>query len=459
MRLSRNRIRARVKTDLPITFSEERISAHAGLELFRRYFGAIDLAGRLREAFRGLAAEGDYGAVRFVLCLVGLLLAGGRRITHLATLERDPVLLRFVGLHRLPSDRTLVRWLKRVPFAAIERLATVVRDLVYDAIERCGFARLTIDVDGSVLRTGVQVEGAARGYNPHHPKDKSYYPLTAHLAQTGQVLRVWNRPGNVHDSHGAVEFLRLLLGELRARFGRRHQLEVRLDGAFCQPDLLHFLDGEDVEYGIKLPLWQWLDLRPAIASRQRWVAVDASVSGFELWLSIPAWKLRKRVVVYRKHVSHRSRKNFQLDLFSPDDGHFEYSAVITNKSVGVVPLWHFMAGRGAHEKTLSELKQQLAFDAIPTQDRQANSLWLQIGALTHNLVRSFQLALGAPRRTNGWKRTYRYVFESLQTLRFTLIQQPARIVRPGGRPELRFAVSDATRRRIEHVQRRIALAA
>jgi len=93
------------------------------------------------------------------------------------------------------------------------------------------------------------------------------------------------------------------------------------------------------------------------------------------------------------------------------------------------------------------------------RERHANSLWLQIGALTHNLVRSFQLALGAPRRTNGWKRTYRYVFESLQTLRFTLIQQPARIVRPGGRPELRFAVSDATRRRIEHVQRRIALAA
>ena len=173
MRLSRNRIRARVKADLPITFSDERISAHAGLEVFRRYFGAIDLAGRLREAFRGLAAEGDYGAVRLVLCLVGLLLTGGHRIAHLATLERDPVLLRFVGLQRLPSDRTLVRWMKRVPFAAIERLATVVRDLVYDAIERCGFARLTIDVDGSVLRTGVRVEGAARGYNPHHPKDKS----------------------------------------------------------------------------------------------------------------------------------------------------------------------------------------------------------------------------------------------------------------------------------------------
>jgi len=459
VRLSRDRILAGVKSDLPIRFSEERISAHAGLELFRRYFATIDLVGRLRRAFDGLGVEGDYGAHRFALCLIGLMLAGGRRITHLAVLERDPVLLRWLGLHRLPSDRTLVGWLTRLPFVVVERLASLVQDVVHDAVERCGFSRLTIDVDGSVLRTGVRVEGAERGYNPHHPKDKSYYPLTAHLAQTGQILRVWNRPGNVHDSHGAEGFLRTLFRDLRARFGRRHALEVRLDGAFCQREILAFLDGEGVEYAIRLPLWKWLGIRNVIARRRRWTWVTATVSGFSMELSIPQWGLRKRVGVYRKHVSHKSRKNFQLDLFSPDDGHYEYSAVITNKTIGVAALWHFLAGRGAHEKTIAELKQQVAFDAIPTQNQLANSVWLQISALTHNLVRSFQLAVGAPRRIHSWKRTYAYVFESLQTLRFTLIQQPARIVRPAGRPELRFAVSQATRRRIEQIQRRIALAA
>jgi hypothetical protein len=36
------------------------------------------------------------------------------------------------------------------------------------------------------------------------------------------------------------------------------------------------------------------------------------------------------VVIYRKRVHHLSPKNYQLDLFSPDDGYFEYSAVATN---------------------------------------------------------------------------------------------------------------------------------
>jgi hypothetical protein len=454
--LSRGEIRARVKSDLAITFSDERITAHGGLELFRRYFVAIDLAGQLR---RGLGDAGDYGAVRLVLSVIGLLLAGGRRLSHLAVLARDPLLLRLAGLARMPSDRTVARWMAGAAQTVVEAVASVVRDVAHEAIATLQLGRLTLDLDGTVLRVCGAAEGAERGYSPHHPKDRSYYPLTAHLAQTGHLLRVWNRPGNVHDSHGAVGFLRTVLAELRERFGRRHRLELRLDGAFFHREILEFLDGETLGYAIKVPLWRWLKVREEIAGRSRWTRVNASVSGFATTLEIPKWKRVQRVIVYRKHVFHETAKNFQLDLFSPDDGHYEYSAVTTNLDLGVPALWHFMAGRGGHEKTFGELKQQLAFDAIPSRDQQTNQLWQQLAVLTHNLVRSFQLCLGAPTRPRSRKRTFLYVFQSLRTLRFTLIHQPARIVRPGGRSELRFAVSPETRQRVENAERRIRQAA
>ena len=170
------------------------------------------------------------------------------------------------------------------------------------------------------------------------------------------------------------------------------------------------------------------------------------------------WDRTERVVVYRKRVSHKSRKNFQLDLYSPDDGHFEYSAVATNKTLQIAPLWHFMAGRGAHEKTYAELKQHFGFAAIPTNDQQANSAWQLISVLALNLVRYFQITVGARERGRTWKRTFDYVFQSMQTLRFELIQQPARLVRPQGRPELRFAASPAGRKRIEAAERALARA-
>ncbi|HKW90973.1 MAG TPA: hypothetical protein VJX92_03680 [Methylomirabilota bacterium] len=67
-------------------------------------------------------------------------------------------------------------------------------ELVTDAIARLRLPRLTIDVDGTVVRTGATVAGAFRGFNPHHRKDPSYYPLLAHLAQTGHIPAVQEPP-------------------------------------------------------------------------------------------------------------------------------------------------------------------------------------------------------------------------------------------------------------------------
>jgi len=463
VRISKSAIRARTR-DLPITFSEERISSHGGLEIVRHFFHLIDLRARVRDRLRGVLADGDYGNVRMLLSLIGLLIVGGARVTHLAFLGSDPVFLRFCGLHRLPSDRTVVAWLKAFTPPALEALSEVIRDLVYEQIEWLDLKRVTLDLDGTVLRTGSHVEGTARGFNPHHPKDPSYYPLSVQVAQLGQILRIRNRPGNVHDSHNADGFLRVVVRELRERFGRRLKLELRMDGAFFHPDIFRFLDGElgqGVEYAVKVPMWKWLGLLPRIASQKRWTRVDSHVDGFEMTLRIEQekWDRTERVVVYRKRVSHESRKNFQLDLYSPDDGHYEYSAVATNKSLAIAPLWHFMAGRGAHEKTYAELKQHFAFAAIPTNQQEANSAWQLISVLTLNLMRYFQITAGTPERSRTWKRTFDFVFQSIQTLRFELIQQPLRLVCPQGRPELRFAASPAARKRIEATQNALAQAA
>jgi hypothetical protein len=462
VKLRKDRIRARVKGDLPVTFSEEQISAHGGLEIFGRYLRSLDLARRLRDALRPHGLDGDYGAVRMVFTVLALIVAGGWRISHLTFIGVDPVILRFAGLKRMPADRTVVRWLKRFGSEALLSLETLIRDLVHNQIERSKLSRLTVDLDGTVLRTGAKVDGAARGFNPHHPKDLSYYPLTAHLAQLGQILRVWNRPGNVNDAHNAEGFLRGVLADLRERFGHRMPVELRMDGAFFMPKVLSFLDGRsDVGWAVKVPLWKWLGIRKEIASRPRWKRVDDRIDGFgtAVVLNRPGWPPAVRVVVYRKRVDHPTHKNFQLDLFSPDDGHFEYSAVATNLSLDGKHLWHFMAGRGAHEKTLAELKQHFAFDAIPTNDRYANRAWQMLSVLALNLVRSFQIQIGAARRTATWKRTYAYVFQSLQTLRFELIHQPLRLVRPRGRLQLRFAVAPTTRSRIEKALERIPHAA
>lgn len=167
----------------------------------------------------------------------------------------------------------------------------------------------------------------------------SYYPITAYEANTGQVVRVRNRAGNVHDGKASLEFLEELFAQLRETLERRYALEMRMDGAFFRCDVIELLEGEGVEYAIKTPFYPWLGLKEHIVERKRWTRVDESVECFEKRIRVKAWGRSLRIVIYRKRVAHQTRKNFQLDLFDPDDGHYEYSAIVTNKAVTGRTLW------------------------------------------------------------------------------------------------------------------------
>ena len=103
MRLRKRLLRARVKGHLPIVWTEEELSAHAGLALIGRVLESAGWAERLRAVFARREFDCDYGSFRMALCVIGLLLVGGRRLVHLRELEADPIFLRFARVGRLPS--------------------------------------------------------------------------------------------------------------------------------------------------------------------------------------------------------------------------------------------------------------------------------------------------------------------------------------------------------------------
>jgi hypothetical protein len=457
--LSRTDFHCACKSFFKIEFASQDITAFGGLELMRRYFRLIKLGRTVRSVFARHDLGGDYRAIDMILVIVVLILVGGRRLDHLNYLCEDPLVKRFCGLLRLPRERSVARWLKRFTHKSLKALVEINSQIVCEAIEKEKLGRLTLDIDGSVITTGASVSWAFRGFNPHHRKNPSYYPILAHLAQTGHILRVKNRPGNVHDSKGAVALLRDLIDDVRIRLGRALPLEFRMDGAFFQREIIELLQRTGSGYAIKVPFFKWLGLLPIIRERQRWHVLTQGMGYFELSLNIAAWEKTLRVVVYRKPVHHETKKNYQLDLFDPDDGYFEYSAVSTNLTLSAGALWDFMAGRGAQEKTFAELKGEWALDVVPTHHYGANSAWQQISILGHNLLRNFQLQTLATQKPRSRKRTFRFFLQSLKTIRFKLIHQPARIVNPQGYSVLRFSVAQPVQQLIEMIDQKLKSAA
>jgi hypothetical protein len=437
--------------------SSASLTSYAGLELFREFTQRLDLAGRLRRHAGRVAPSSDFGAVSVLLMLIALIVIGGRRIRHLRFVKHDPIVQRFCGLSRLPSERSVGRWLAGWNKGDVDALLRVNHELVAERIREAGIRRLTIDVDGSVVSTGQQVAWAQRGFNPHRRKVPSYYPITAYEAQTGQILRLKNRPGNVCDGK-AVPFLRELLDQLEADLGTGYRVEFRMDGAFFRDDVLSLLQRRRAEYAIKMPFYLWTGAREQVAKQTRWTRIDDEIAFFETRLDLTPWARAERVLIFRRRVGHKTAKNYQLDLFDPSNGHFEYSAVVTNKPLRGAALWYFMCGRGVHEKVYGELKNGFAFDSVPSMSYGGNSVWQALSVLSFNLTRAFQVAAGAERRTRNRKRRTLFRLASIHTLRFELLHRAAALVRPAGRATLDVGDHPALKDRLEVIRKALKAA-
>ena len=459
MRLRKPDLRRPVKADLQLRFTGRGLTSFGGLELVRRYFAQLDLKGMIRRHLAGDTPRTDYGIVQVTLLLLTMLIVGGRRVRHVLHLRNDPLVERLCGLKRLPVPSSLGRWLNQFRARHVARLQSLNEELTAVVIRLLDLRRLTIDVDGTVVSTGLQVSWARRGFNPHQRKRPSYYPITAYEAQSGQILRAKNRPGNVHDGKASLSFLRDLFAQLGRHLGVGRILEFRMDAAFFRRDVLDLLGRHGAEYAIKAPFVSWTGLKSLVVANRSWERVDDAVSCFERQLWFAPWERTMRVVIYRKRVHHETCKNFQLDLFDPADGHFEYSAVVTNKALSGRFLWAFMCGRGGHEKAYAELKSGFAFDSVPSMQYAANSAWQLLSVLAFNLMRGFAVVTAAARRPFCSRRRPLLAFESIHTLRFEVLHQAGLLLWPDGRPTLELRPAPAVKKRFRQLEARLAQAA
>ena len=318
MRRRKSDLHARVNRNLPLEFDDVRLTSYAGLELLERYLRTRRFNQLVREAFADLPRGGDFGVVVMVRVFVGLVIVGGRRLRHLASVADDPIFQRFGNVRVVPTARTLSRWLRHFTMRTVTRFQALNAAVVRQLLPTLGLRTWTVDVDGVVVSTGLQVERAARGYNPHQRKVPSYDPIMAHLAETTHILRVKNRSGNVHDGKAGLPFLRALWPQLVGLRTGGARLRFRMDGAFFRQDVLRWLQGRGVGYAINVPFYRWLDLQRYIRDSPTWVPVAPGVTGFAVPGAETPWHIPVTVTIYRKKVHHRATKNYQLDLFDPN---------------------------------------------------------------------------------------------------------------------------------------------
>jgi len=432
-----------------IKFEDQRLTSFAGLVLYQALFSRIDLKRQLGECFRHLKVGPIFGHGVVVLLLIVHLLLGYRRLQDMRFYRDDPMVLRLLGLRRLPDVATLSRTLARLDERSVVNLRHLSRQRVLAQLAELGLARVTLDFDGSVLSTGRFAEGTAVGFNPRKKGQRSYYPLFCTVAQTGQVLDVWHRPGNVHDANGAHDFIQKCIRKIREILPNC-VIEARLDSAFFSDEIVSLLDAEGVQFTISVPFERFAALKALIENRKRWRRLDDQCSFFEADWKPASWRRRFRFVLVRTQNRRQYKGPVQLDLFVPYEYGYDFKVIVTNKTIGAGKILAFHHGRGAQEAIFAELKSQAQMDYVPTRTRAGNQTFMLAAVMAHNLNRELQMLSTAPVRNTTEKRAPLWAFEQLGTLRRKLIQRAGRLTRPQGQLTLTMSANPAVRSELLH---------
>ena len=361
----------------------------------------------------------------------------------------DPLVKRTLGLRRLPDVATLSRALAGADPESVKHLKAMLRELVLARLMKLRLPRVTLDFDGSVIGTGRFAEGTAVGFNRKKKGQRSYYPLFCTVAQTGQVLDVLHRSGNVHDSHGAKDFILEAIARVRAALPRG-SIEVRMDSAFFSDEIIASLDAQGVDYTVSVPFERFAELKERIEARRWWRRIATGCTYFEAQWKPKAWETHHRFLFIRTRVKQLYKEPVQLDLFTPHQFGYEFKVILTNKCLSARKVLAFHNGRGAQEGLFAELKSDNQLDYVPTRTWVGNQIYLLSVLLAHNLGRELQMMAHPPARTTLEKRPTLWEFTRLGTLRRRLIQRAGRLTRPHGQLTLSMVVNPAVRDELLH---------
>ena len=446
MKSSKAQIQAKFHKIPVIRFEDQKLTSFSGLLIFQVLFRRLNLKQRLYRCFSNEKVSPIFGRHLVVLLLIIHMILGFRRLREVDYYRDDPLVLRLMGLRKLPDVSTISRSLSKIEYKEIERGRVMLRTMVIEGLNRVGLPRLTFDFDGSVQSTRGHAEGTAVGFNKKKKGARSYYNLYCTVAQTGQFFDFLPRPGNVHDSNGAEQFMMECFDAAREDIARNTIFESRMDSAFFNINILNTLNKSNIEFTSSVPFERFPELKNMIENRRRWRTIDDEWSYFETNWKPKSWDTKYRFIFTRRKNKKQIKGPLQLDLFEPRDFNFDYKVIVTNKRESAKSVTLFHNGPGSQEAIFGDAKTDVALDVIPCRRLAANQVFTLCSLMAHNLAREIQMLTTPPLHRAKPKRPAVWTFQRLDTIRHRIIQRAGRLINPQGELTLTMSANQSVRK-------------
>ena len=393
-----------------------------------------------------------------VLNLAYNALCEGVRLEDIELRRNDEVFLDALDTDRIPDPTTAGDFCRRFDEGSIRSLMRAIdeaRQNVWARQPEAFFERATIDCDGTLVVTSGECK---EGMDISYKGTWGYHPLIVSLAETGEVLRLVNRPGNRPSQEGAAAETDEAIALCR-RAGFR-KIVLRGDTAFSQSSRLDAWDADGVTFyfGFKamdnlkeiaenLPKKAWKKLarppryevqteprkRPenvkqqVVRRREFDVLRLRSEEVAEFDYRPSGCEKTYRMIVVRKNISHEKG---ELRLFDE----IRYFFYITNDRRSSPEEVVFEANdRCDQENLIAQLAGGVRALSAPVDNLHSNWAYMVMTGLAWNLKAWWALWLPEQKR---WEKKHRHEKQEVLRMEFrtfvnAFIKLPCQIVRTG----------------------------
>ena len=225
------------------------------------------------------------------------VISGSRHLSDVVRLGMDEALMKTLGWDSLPVVSTITRVMERFEFRTCIELGEIQKKVRQKVWDKKWYGRITLDLDSSSKSAYGRQEGVARGHNTERSHKPMLNPLFAFIAQTGECLNCWLRPGNTHSANGSVEFLKECLAQLPKQVWR---VVVHADSAFFSTVFVGKLELLHGGYVIKVKIRNWKRLCAAQVWQKARGEEDLWTAEFEY--QIEGWDRPPPFVAVRRLV-------------------------------------------------------------------------------------------------------------------------------------------------------------
>jgi hypothetical protein len=424
------RIRRADVRKLRIGETDSKLTAVGGLVSFNAFAREQGLPAELRRRFGHLKTGAGvvYPMGAQMQLLVDASVAGAKRVFDLEMLAADPLFVHLAG-GSVPSIDILYDDLRRFDEQALEDLEELVAAHGVASLRGRHSPELFLDVDTTVMPLFGEQEGARPGPNPRYHGRPSYHPILARIAQSGTIVGARLRPGDTGLGELDAEDVEQWLDRTRAAVGRGTLVTVRIDAGGDCASILRAIDGKGAWFLVKMK--QTPNLVGAVWATKSWKTVDRDALGrptrqvAEISFEREGWPPGQwRVFAIR---TNERRSGNQSCLW--DDLDFSVHVFATNdRAHDADELARRYDDRAGIETVIADLKGGFGIGKVSTDCFNANEAAFLLKVLAFNLQRRW---VQARHPTLGSWRT--------PWLRRVCVQVPGRLLRSGGRWELRLA--------------------